>query len=63
MTWYDALFELCNQVGYEDTVDDILDTAIEEQMLSRSQAGQIIRAIGQDWKVDKEGCYVRTCER
>jgi hypothetical protein len=41
MTWFDCIRELCLQVCHEDTVRDILETAVEENMLSAADANRI----------------------
>ncbi len=63
MTWFDAIFELCALVSTEETIQDILDTAIEENMLGPVEAGQIAHAL--DWTewLDSNGNYVLSTER
>ncbi len=38
MTWYDAIRELCLQVDHEETVKDILATAVDECMITPRDA-------------------------
>jgi len=48
MTWFDAIHELCLQVSYIKTIQDILETAVSECMITADQA----RFIADDCGVD-----------
>lgn len=41
MTWFEAISELCRQLDSERTLDDILTTAVDENMLTFEQAKNI----------------------
>jgi hypothetical protein len=41
MNWYNCIRELCSFVVHESTIQDILETAVEENMLTRDEALKI----------------------
>jgi hypothetical protein len=45
MSWYDAIRELCSFVVLETTIQDILETAVEENMLTRDEALEIAHGV------------------
>jgi hypothetical protein len=46
MTWFEAIRELCAFVVHESTIDDILETAVEENMLTSEEAKEIANECG-----------------
>lgn len=46
MTWLEAISELCRQLDSETTIDDILVTAVDENMITADDARAIALNIG-----------------
>jgi mannitol/fructose-specific phosphotransferase system IIA component (Ntr-type) len=44
--WFESIRELCALVVHESTIRDILETAIEENMLTREEAKEIYNECG-----------------
>jgi hypothetical protein len=45
MTWYEAISELCLQVDSEETIKDILATAVDECMITSHDADSIAKMV------------------
>lgn len=46
MNWFEMIRELCNFVVHESTIRDILETAVEENMLTVGEAAEISHECG-----------------
>jgi hypothetical protein len=45
-TWFAAINELCLQLDSETTIDDVLTTAVDENMITLEQAKHIALEVG-----------------
>ena len=52
MGWFEMLRELCNFVVLDTTIQDVLETAVEENMLTLEEARQIAHEISYEVEIN-----------